>query len=436
MAETYGTNVIPSDQITVRSGGTVAISVAFETTLGLVGGMDTANGDATPGEVQTIASVPDAETAFGADSELAQVIQTVYNQTSPPSEVYAVGVSETTGVTDSVTGADSGALDNAPVFDPNVQAEHTITAQDTVEGTSADVNIVYESPPPTPTEANTINLNPVTGEWAADESSDYDITYDYGDYATAISTLADRSPRFLSVLTENTSTANDLLSTLNNNASDFEFTHGIVGALPEVTPADYSDTFDARRLSVVAPSRAFTDSANTNMIRTTGAVGGKQAGKALGDSTTYEALGGFADLNTKYTNSELGTLIDSEVLPLKQGGGIKIIKDMTTSQDAKFERIYASEIVDEATEISHRISQQFIGEVNTSENRTALEASHRSSYSSMAGDDLLDNFAVTVTQGANDFEVDVNIGLDVVGIMDTIDVTITVGDVITNGGAS
>lgn len=436
MAETYGTNVIPSDQITVRSGGTVAISVAFETTLGLVGGMDTANGDATPGNVQTIASVPEAETAFGADSELAKAIQTAYNQNSPPSEIYAVGVSETTGVTDTFAGTQSGTLDNAPAFDPNLHDEHTITAQDTVEGASVDVNIVYESAPSNPTDANTINLNPVTGEWAADESSDYDITYDYGDYSTAITALADKAPRFLSVLTENTSVANDLLSTLNNNASDFEFTHGVVGALPEVTPADYSDTFDARRLSVVAPSRAFTDAANTEMVRTMGAVGGKQSGKALGDSTTYESLGGFADLNTKYTNSELGTLIDAEVLPLKQGGGIRIIKDMTTSQDVKFERIYASEIVDEATEISHRISQQFIGEVNTDENRTALAASHRSSYASMASDDLLDNFAVSVSKGANDFEVDVKIGLDVVGIMDTIDVTITVGDVITNGGAA
>lgn len=436
MAEIYGTTVIPSDQITVRSGGTVAISVAFATTLGLVGGMDTSNGSATPGEVQTVESVPDAETLFGEGSELAEQVRLALAQNTPPSTIYAVGVSETTDVTDSVSGTDTGTLDNAPAFDPNVNPEHTIEAQDTVEGVNVEVNIVYDSAPSTPGDANTINLNPVTGEWAADESSDYDITYDYGNYSDAISAVADEVPRFLGVLTENTSVANDLLATLNDRAQDFDFMHGVVGALPEVDASGYSDNFDARRLSVVAPSRGFTDSANTEIRRTMGAVAGKQAGKALGDSTTYESLGGFADLNTTYTNSQLGTLIDSQVLPLKQGGGITVIKDMTTSQDVRFERIYASEIVDEATEISHQISQQFIGDRNTDDNRLSLRESHASSYAEMAAEDLLEAFSVSVSKGANDFEVDVNIGLDVIGVMDTIDVTITVGDVITNGGAA
>jgi len=65
MAEIYGTTGIPGDSAEVRSGGTVAISAAFTTTLGLVGGMDTANGSATPGEVTTIESSSDATTAFG-----------------------------------------------------------------------------------------------------------------------------------------------------------------------------------------------------------------------------------------------------------------------------------------------------------------------------------------------------------------------------------
>jgi hypothetical protein len=436
MAETYGTTIIPSDQITVRSGGTVAISVAFATTLGLVGGMDTANGSATPGEVQTVESVPDAESLFGEGSELAEQVRLALAQNTPPSTIYAVGVSETTGVTDSTSGSDTGTLDNAPAFDPNVNSEHTIEAQDTTEGVNVEVNIVYESAPSTPNDANTINLNPVTGEWAADEVSDYDITYDYGNYSDAISAVADEVPRFLGVLTENTSVANDLLSTLNDRAQDFDFMHGVVGALPEIDVSNYSDNFDSRRLSVVAPSRGFTDSANTEMRRTTGAVAGKQAGKALGDSTTYESLAGFVDLNTGYTNSQLGTLVDSQVLPLKQGGGITVIKDMTTSQDVRFERIYASEIVDEATEISHQISQEFIGRRNTDDNRLSLRESHASSYAEMSAEDLLEAFSVSVSKGANDFEVDVNIGLDVIGVMDTIDVTITVGDVITNGGVA
>lgn len=430
---TFGTNTIPSDQITVQSGGTYAISAAFSTTVGLVGGMDTTNGSATPGKTVTVESSADAATKFGEDSELKEQVD--FALANGAGTIYATPVSETQ-TTESVSSTASGALSNAPALDPNVQPEHDITAQDTNEGASVDVNVVYDSPPDTPTTSNTINLNPVTGEFEADESSSYDITYTHGDYAGAITSTIKKVPRFVAVLTESTSVANDLLSNLKDKAKDFDFMHGIVGALPEVAPSEYSDNFDDRRLIVVAPSRGYTDAANTNMVRTMGAVGGKQAGKALGDSTTYEAVDGFADLNTKYTNQELGTLIDNQVYPLKQASGIQVVKDMTTSSDAKFERVYASEIIDESTEISHQISQNYVGEANTESNRFALGESHASSYSEMEEDNLLDAYTVRVSEGPNPDEVDVTIGLDVVDVMDVIDVEITVGDVITNGGAS
>lgn len=436
MAEIYGTTGIPGDSVEVTSGGTVAISAAFTTTLGLVGGMDTANGNATPGEVTTIESSADASTAFGEDSELKQNVDAALANSA--GTIYAVPVSETTGETETFTGSQSGTLANpsGPIFDPNVQPEHEITAQDTVEATSVTVNTVYASPPSQPTDANTMNVNPVTREWAADESSDYDITYDYGDYSSAVTEVVKKVPRIVSVLTENTTVANDLLTELNSYDTGFDFMHGVVGAMPEVGASGYSDALDDRRISVVAPSRGFLDAAETDMIRTMGAVGGKQAGKALGDSTTYESLNGLASLNTVYTNSELATLIDSQVYPLQQKGGITVIKDMTTSTDSKFERIYASEIVDEATEISHQISQEFIGEANTEDNRLSLRESHASSYAELSESDLLEAYSVSVSKGANDFEVDLNIGLDVIGIMDVIDVTVTVGDVVTNQGAA
>ena len=434
MADIYGATGIPSDSIEVRSGGTIAVSAAFETTLGLVGGYDSANGSATEGDVTTIESSTNAETEFGEDSELAEQSSLAFQ--NGVGTIYAVPVSETT-VSGEGAGGQNGTLANTPVFDPNIHDGEDITAVDS-GGTDPDVNIVYDSPPTTPTESDTVNVNPVTGEFEFDAAAagSYELNYAYGDYSSAIAEVVKKVPRIVTVLTENTSVANDLLTELNTYDTDFDLMHGIVGAMPEVDSSSYSDSFDDRRLSVVAPSRGFIDSAETNMQRTLGAVGGKQAGKALGDSTTYEGLGGFASLNTSYTNSELSTLVDNQVLPLKQGGGIKIIKDMTTSTDAKFERLYASEIVDEATEISHQISEDFVGDPNIQDNRLSLRESHNSSYAEMSNGDLLEDYNVGVSKGANDFEVNVDIGLDVIGIMDLIDVTITVGDVVTNGGAA
>lgn len=434
----FGTTSIPGDSIEVRSGGVVAVGAAFATTVGLVGGMDTGNGSATEGEVVEVESSADAATKFGENSELKKQVDLVYNNGNI-STIYAVPVSETT-VSGEAAGGQSGTLDNVPVFDPNVHDEHTISAQDS-GGTDPTVEIVYDSPPATPGTSDTVNVNPVTGEFEFDAvaSGSYSFDYDYGDYDTAIQSLVAKVPRTLGVLTENTSVANTLTTELGNSAADFDFMHGQVGGV-EVDPSTYSDAFDDRRLSVIVPGRGYTDEANTEEVRTIGATTGKQSGKALGDSTTYESLSGFADIgrtaDERYSNSELGTLIDNQVYPLKQGDRIFVVKDMTTSTDPRFERIYASEIVDEATEISHNIAQNFVGELNTESNRFALGESHSTSYAEMQSDNLLDAYTVSVSEGANPDEVDVDIGLDVVDIMDTIDVTITVGDVVLNGGAS
>lgn len=426
MGNTFGTTTIPSDQITVQSGGTVAISAAFTTTLGLVGGMDVPNGSASTGTVKTVESTGDADTFFGADSELATQASLAFNQQDPPGTIYAVGVPETTVTGEDPSAGTGGQLANAPVFDPNVQPEHDITDQN-----GNTINISYD------TASETVSgtegyVNPVNGSFKGNGGTTYALDYVYGDYSTGITEVAKKTPRIISVCTENQSVGNTLLTEVNSYDADFDFMHTQIGAMPETDSGTYSDSFDDRRLSVVAPARGYQSSGNTDEARTLGATGGKEAGKPLGDSTTFEALSGFADLRTKYTNSELGTLIDAEVYPIKQGGGIKIVKDMNTSTDSRFERVYASEIIDEATEVSHQIATSFIGETNTLQNRIALEESHNAAYSEFIESDLLDDYAVDVSQGANPDEVDVNIGLDVVDVMDLIDVTITVGDIITN----
>jgi len=427
MAEIYGTTGIPGQSAEVRSGGTVAISAAFERTVGLVGGMDTASGSATSGDVVTVESSADAADLFGEPSELKRQVDLAF--ANGAGTVYAAPVSETE-TTETFSSQSGGVLSNTPVLDPNVQPEHDIT-----ETGGVAVNIVYGTPS-TPTEADTINLNPVTGEFEADASGTYDITHSYGDYSSAITEVVTKVPRIVGVCTEAPSLGNDVLTELNSLDVDFQFSHGIVGAGPEVVPSSYTDAFDDRRMVRTAASRGYLDAAEQEEVRVVGAVAGRAAGKALGDSLTAETLQGIVSLRTSYTNSEAADLIDQQVMPIQQRGGAYVVKDMTTSTDSRFERLYASEIVDEATEISHLVSEDFVSRRNTGENRSELESSHRSSYSEMVGDNLLEAFFVDVRKGDNDFEVDVNIGLDVVGIIDTIDVTITVGDVVTNGGAA
>jgi hypothetical protein len=112
---------------------------------------------------------------------------------------------------------------------------------------------------------------------------------------------------------------------------------------------------------------------------------------------------------------------------------------MTTSTDSAFERVYLVEVVDEVNEISHTIAQSYIGELNTERQRSRMRTSHRRSYRSLRDETppLLDDFDVTVTEDtANSNQVDIEIGVDVVDVIDTIDIDVIVGEVIRNGGAS
>lgn len=441
---TYGTSAIPSDIIEVLSGGTVAISAAFENTMVVVGGMDTAEGNATPGELVRVSSPSDAQTKFGDGSELHQQSSLAFQ--NGVGELRMLPVEESTE-TESFTGSASGTLSNVPFFDPAVQPEHEITAQDTVESASVDVNVVYtDGSPSAPSEANTINLDYVTGQWTADESSDYEITYDYGDYSSgSLQAAVDSSPRMLAVCTESESVVNDVATEVNDNATDFDFMHSLGGAKPRseddtatAYATNYTDGVDERRVSLAFSPRGYVDDAETTEVRTVGAIGGYLASLSLGLSSTNDSIGGLTGLRTELTPSEAGTLIDSQVMPLIDYPPVTIVKDMTTSTDPRFERVYGMQVVDEATEISHVISREFVGEQNTTSNRNLLKRSHRNAYRGMedSSPPLLDDYTVSVTENESDpNQVDVEIGLDIVDIMDTVSVTITVGDIIRNEGA-
>ena len=428
---TFGTTDYPSSNVTVDSGGTIAVSAAFENTIGIVGGMNTENGSANTGETIRVSS-SGATNQFGEDSELKDAVDLAAS--NGVNTIYACPVPETE-TTESISATTSGTLDNVPIFDPNVNGEHELSGTDTSESAELTFNVVYESPPSTPTEDNTINVNPNTGEFEADESSDYDITYTYGDYDTAIADLAKKVPRTMAVGTESITTANTLLTTLNTYAQTFGFMHGFVGAEPDLTPADYSNTLDDRRISVVGPSRGYTDAANTNMVRTVNAVAATQSAKPLGESTTADSISGIVDIYQDFSG-DFKKLTDAQVLPLRKSGNIEIVKDMTTSTDVKFERIYASEVTDEASEISNHISSQFIGEPNTGTNRNLLGESHDSAYAEMQRDNILDAYQIDIEEGADPNTLDLDIALDIVDVIDFITVDITVGDIVENGGAS
>jgi hypothetical protein len=251
--------------------------------------------------------------------------------------------------------------------------------------------------------------------------------------------LAAYEPRIVATLVEDESTLTTVGTELDDRADNFVFMHQVGGAHPfedptSINTATYSDGMDDERTSLIAPPYGYVDAAETDLERVHGAVAGHLASLPLGLSATSDTLvPTITGLRTELDPSDAGDLIDSQVMPLIDRPPVEIVKDMTTSTTQKFERVYAMQIVDEATEVSHEINKRFIGDQNTEPNRKQISRSHKNSYKGFTQDTppLLNDYAVNVEKNdTNDNQVDVKIGLDVVDVMDVIEVVITVGDVV------
>jgi hypothetical protein len=101
-----------------------------------------------------------------------------------------------------------------------------------------------------------------------------------------------------------------------------------------------------------------------------GAVAGLISKLNYYDSPTFKPLTGVADLETRYTPSQLMELLKAGILPLeaRRGRGIIIEKGITTSK----EQIGVMRIADHAVRGAKNVCENFIGTLNTPGGRTAL----------------------------------------------------------------
>jgi hypothetical protein len=101
-----------------------------------------------------------------------------------------------------------------------------------------------------------------------------------------------------------------------------------------------------------------------------GAVSGLVSKLRYYDSPTFKPLTGVAELETRYSPSQLMELLKAGILPLeaRRGRGIIVEKGITTSK----EQISVMRIADHAVRGAKNVSENFIGTLNTPGGRTAL----------------------------------------------------------------
>lgn len=416
-----------------------SISLGFNSAIAIVGGYDSANAASgvNPSEATLVTDGSDAKNTFGADSELARAVELAYS--NGVGDVYGVPLAETQ-TTETFTSSSTGTLSNIPAMDPRTHGDHEITVTDTVAASDLDVEIDNSGTPSSPSTSDKAIVNTDTGEWAADTSSDYDITYTYGDFSTAITAAVNvDDARFVAVQTSNSSVVSTLNTELGNRASNFDFKRGVAAVTEGSQPGSYSDSVDDFRVILSAPARGTLESGGDVVLAA--GFASMYAAQPLGSSILYDEMNALDSVGTTYTLSEARNF--DEVTALKcDAKPFKIGQAVTTSTTAQFTDVFQTEIIDAAALNLQEIAEDYAGGANFEGARENMASDMENILRTFAdqrppllySEDSERAYSVRVKVGSSDDESVANITMEPVDVMKKVTLNIGVGDVVVYQG--
>lgn len=459
---TYGS--FPGVKVTTSGGGLTGVTVGAEEKLVLYGpGGSGANASTNvPTQIQ---SLSDADTKFGDGSPVAEAVKQALANGANRDFLYGVLVDENTVSSENIGNGSTGAnnhtdgqkISNLPLLeDPS-----SITVYD---GSSNDlgltINFVWETNTDDTTtdfssgsaSSGEFDINPLTGEWRDDGTGqDYHIDYSWHDYSTAFDTASDvldeGETGILATLTESPDVHSALTTTVSNLRTSYQMAQAVAGARPNKTNADgeavftssdYTDTSDDDTLYLVGPSRQdnYTGQRSTEHPETViGAVAGMMAGHPITDPVYNDAVSGLDNLTQKLTSTDADNLRNEEVIPLRQGGSIRVKGNLSTSTATDWTRdFWRRRIVDRAILVTKQVGDDTIGRINDDQTREDAEDVIFAEFSEMVEDRLLKPntddetrwYVEVVEDDTNSDQINIDVGITPQGIAKRIDETITI----------
>lgn len=437
---TFGS--FPGVQVQTQGGGISGVQVGSEETLVLFGEADTSSGSASIEDPTQIGSRQDADAKFGDGSELANAMKDALANGANINYLYGVAVDTSSVTAENHTGSATGTLDNSPI----VEDLDTITVTDVTDSsTEATVEFRYDSPPTAPSNDDIVHINPLTGEWAADASSEYEFDYEYQQWGDAFSAadnvVNEDETAVYAALSDAESVASDLSGTVTSLRGEYQMVKGLAGAPPNAnsseTPPDpsydtatYDDSINDDAMFLIAPARK-QDSTQTII----GGVAGLFAGHAINEPVYNDAVSGYTDLEQKLARSEAQDLRDVEVIPVRQSGTIRVKDNTSTSDETDWERdFWRRRIVDRVILLGKIVGDATVGRINDETTRNAAESTLFAELDALVGERLLEpntgdvtNWYVDVYKAPDDpDQVNIDIGITPQGIVKRVDESITI----------
>ncbi len=480
MVTQYGS--FPGVQVEVAGGGITAVAIGEEEKLVLFGeasyqddGTITSDGDedalesgltGTLENPEQIDARRQADANFGSESELADAMRDALANGANIAFLYGVAPRRY-NVVDEVQSTQSGSLSNNTVWEEDVSDESNISAlevTDSGSGTVDNVRYTYESAPTAPTTAETVVVNPLTGEYAADAApdGDYNFSYKYLDWNSAFTAKAvsnvvnEDETAVFNAISDSDNVSSQLDSAVDSLRRNYQLVNGMSGAEPNTNDEvlDASDNYlrsDAR-----FDTSAFTQNSvdsdyyfklapvrSENSSETVlGAVGGLFAGNSLNDPIYNDQLIDVGTLEQQFTKDDAENMRLENVIPIRQAGTVRVKDNKSTStaddpskEDPGWERdFWRRRIADRVILISKTIGDTILGRINDQQTRDAAARLIRAELRELVDDRLLranaggeSNWYVDVySVSGNSNEVKIDIGFTPYGIVKRIDVSLTI----------
>jgi hypothetical protein len=456
---TYGS--FPGVKVTTQSGGISSIAIGSDEKIVVFGeaNYDASNdvdGTASAASPEQINARREAETKFGAGSELAEGMKEALANGANIQFLYGVAVPrvEVTGETFDNTASATGTLDNVEVLEDI----STISVAPNIEFRYGDGS--GSSEPPTPSEDDTVYINPLTGEYSVTSgsvtnvTSDIDYTYnDYGGaFGSASNVVNENETGIYVALSDSDSVSASLQSEVSNLRNDYQLVNAVSAAEPNANEelTSVSDTdggadarYDASNYSNANQSVSaeyyykFAPAREEDTVKTiAGGVAGLFAGNDISNPIYNDELNGYSSLEQKFSKSDADNIRDEDIIPIRSGGSVRVQGNVATnfsSADTVAAEFWTRRITDRVILIGKQVGDNTIGKINDEDTRDAAERIISAEMRSLVSDRLIksnadeQNWTVDVYEDSTDSnQVNIDISFTPYGIVKRVDETITV----------
>ncbi len=331
---TYGNSA--GVQINTGTGTIAGVTIGREQYLFLVGvgNVDTAIETNSPYNPE---SRTDADNKFGDGSDLANAYHRALDNGANPDYIFGIQAATST---ESVTNT-SGTLTNTPI----VPDKSRITATGTTDNNDFTVEFDYKDTIDTPSDSETVIINPNSGSY--DASAEVDLSVEYADWEPAIRSVNDEliEAEFgvISPLTNAPSVGDTLTTVVEELRNDIKMVVGALGAdpnaiegdgsdVPWFNTSDFTNSFDDDTLFTFAPTAAdgFDDQNPEFGVEALSAITGLMAGNDTDQPIYDNQITSVGDFAQRISRADVANLRAEYVIPVRQAGTRRIEDNRST----------------------------------------------------------------------------------------------------------